>query len=154
MAYKYNFIITGNIVSESSVDAQKSLENSLKNLEFPTTVKAINLDQMFDYEDNPVKIELAPLTQEQIIKSFTNLIQNFMDSKAQELNYDSIFTAITYENDSNTKFAKEAEAFKKWRSQVWTICYAVLDEVLMGQREVPTKEELISLLPEVVIEYE
>ena len=52
------------------------------------------------------------------------------------------------------KFAKEAEAFKAWRSQVWTICYAVLDDVLAGNRTMPTKEELIAELPELVIVYD
>lgn len=82
------------------------------------------------------------------------MIQDYMDSKAQELNYDSVFTAITYENDSNKKFAQEAKAFKAWRSQIWTTCYAVLDEVLAGTRTIPTKEELLALMPKLVIDYE
>ena len=134
MAYKYNVIIQGIIVDDDSLSAQKNIEAQLKSMDVPFTVKSVNLEQIFGYDDKPVEVETAP--------------------KAQELNYDSIFTAITYENDTNVKFAKEAEAFKAWRSQVWTICYAVLDEVLAGTRSTPTKEELLALLPELVINYE
>lgn len=154
MAYKYNVIIQGIIVDEDSLSAQKNIEAQLKAMNVPFTVKSVNLEQVFGYDDKPVEVELAPQTQEQIVKGFVEAVQNFMDSKAQELNYDSIFTAITYENDTNIKFAKEAEAFKAWRSKVWTTCYAVLDEVLAGTRAIPTKEELLALLPELVINYE
>ncbi len=154
MAYKYNVIIQGIIVDEDSLSAQKNIEAQLKAMNVPFTVKSVNLEQVFGYDDKPVEVETAPKTQEQIIKSFVTVVQDFMDSKAQELNYDSIFTAITYENDTNIKFAKEAEAFKAWRSKVWTTCYAVLDEVLAGTRAIPTKEELLALLPELVINYE
>lgn len=154
MAYKYNVIIQGIIVDEDSLSAQKNIEAQLKAMNVPFTVKSVNLEQVFGYDDKPVEVELAPQTQEQIVKGFVEAVQNFMDSKAQELNYDSIFTAITYENDTNVKFAKEAEAFKVWRSQVWTICYAVLDDVLAGNRTIPTKEELIAELPELVIVYD
>jgi hypothetical protein len=154
MAYKYNVIIQGIIVDEDSLSAQKNIEAQLKAMNVPFTVKSVNLEQVFGYDDKPVEVELAPQTQEQIVKGFVEAVQNFMDSKAQELNYDSIFTAITYENDTNVKFAKEAEAFKAWRSQVWTICYVVLDDVLAGNRTMPTKEELIAELPELVIVYD
>lgn len=154
MAYKYNVIIQGIIVDDDSLSAQKNIEAQLKSMNVPFTVKSVNLEQIFGYDDKPVEVETAPKTQEQIIKGFVTAVQDFMDSKAQELNYDSIFTAITYKNDTNVKFAKEAEAFKAWRSQVWTICYAVLDEVLAGSRTMPTKEELISELPELVIVYD
>ena len=154
MAYKYNVIIQGIIVDDDSLSAQKNIEAQLKAMDVPFTVKSVNLEQVFGYDDKPVEVEMAPKTQEQIIESFVRVVQDFMDSKAQELNYDSIFTAITYENDTNVKFAKEAEAFKAWRSKVWTTCYAVLDEVLAGSRNTPTKEELLALLPELVINYE
>lgn len=154
MAYKYNVIISGIITDESSIQAQRTLEEAFKQLEVPFTLKTVNLEQQFDWENKPIEVELAPQTNEQIIKSFTKMIQSYMDSKAQELNYDSVFTAITYENDSNKKFAQEAKAFKAWRSQIWTTCYAVLDEVLAGTRSIPTKEELLALMPELVIDYE
>lgn len=153
MAYKYNVTISGTITDNDSISAQKSLEQALNNLDSPFVLKTINLDQVF-LGNQPVEVEFSAKSNEQIIKKFQLEVQEYMDSKAQELNYDSIFTAITYENDSNSKFASEAKAFKAWRSNVWTTCYAILDECLSGTREVPTKEELISLLPELVISYE
>lgn len=94
-----------------------------------------------------------PPTPEEIQKSLTDAVQALLNSEAKKLRYDDIFTAISYEGDANPKFAAEAAAFKAWRSVVWTLCYQILDDVIAGKRPVPTAEQLISELPEFVIEY-
>lgn len=92
-------------------------------------------------------------TPDEIQKSLTDAVQALLNSEAQKLRYDDIFTAISYEGDANSKFAAEAAAFKLWRSSVWTLCYQILDDVIAGKRPVPTAEQLIAELPELVIEY-
>ncbi|WP_251569572.1 hypothetical protein [Parasutterella muris] len=154
MAYKYNVMINAVITDEDSISAQKSIEQAFKTLGTPYVLKTINLDQVFGYDEKPLEVNLPAQTPEQIIQRLTIEVQKVMDEEAKKLNYDSIFTAITYENDTNPKFAAEAKAFKEWRSQIWTTCYAVLDEVLSGKRDIPTHEELIALLPELVISYD
>ena len=90
---------------------------------------------------------------EQIQQNFTNLIQNFLDSKAQELNYDSCLSVCSYVDTGVAKFDAEGKAFRSWRSAVWAKGYEILARVQSGQREIPTEEELFAELPELVIEY-
>src|SRR5690606_23141997 len=74
--------------------------------------------------------------------------QNHMDEAARAHRYDDIKTACTYaEEPAVPKFQAEGRAFRAWRSLVWAACYAILDEVQAGEREIPTDAELIAELP-------
>lgn len=82
---------------------------------------------------------------------FTTFVQNYMDSKVKERNYDSVHTCIgTYIDSPVKKFADEAKAVKDWVSYVWEKCYSIIDEVKAGERDLPTEESLIEELPELV----
>jgi hypothetical protein len=69
---------------------------------------------------------------------FSDLIQKRLDDFAQTRNYSSILTAVSYENDSNPKFAREAADAKRLRSETWTTAYIILAEVEAGTRPVPS----------------
>ncbi len=86
-------------------------------------------------------------TEEEIQKELINAVQEYMDSKVQTRNYDSIFTACSYANSTDTIFAKEAKACIEWRDNVWRTCYNILAEYKQGKRKIPTREELIKELP-------
>lgn len=92
-------------------------------------------------------------TTEDIVDEYKEAIQVFMDAEATKLGYDNVFTAISYENDDNPKFATEAAAFKKWRSAVWTYGLGELNKALEGEIEIPSIEEFIDSLPTLQIEY-
>lgn len=87
-------------------------------------------------------------------KHYTDLIQRLLDTEAQKLGYDNCNSVCTYVDTGVAKFDAEGVAFRKWRSAVWAKGYALLAEVQAGTRPVPTEEELVELLPELVIEYE
>lgn len=89
----------------------------------------------------------------QIQKQLTDAVQHVLDSKAQELNYDSCLSVCSYVNTGVQKFDDEGESFRKWRSAVWAKGYEILAEVQAGEREIPTEEELIAELPQLVITY-
>lgn len=89
----------------------------------------------------------------QIQKQLTDTVQRVLDNKAQELNYDSCLSVCSYIDTGVQKFDDEGNAFRAWRSQVWAKGYEILAEVQEGKREIPTEEELIAELPELVIEY-
>lgn len=96
----------------------------------------------------------APEKPTEIIQQeFSNAIQTFLDSKAQELNYDSCLSVCSYVDTGVQKFDDESRAFRQWRSAVWNKAYEILDLVKSGEMAIPSQEELISLLPELVIEY-
>lgn len=93
------------------------------------------------------------LLEARIQKQLTDAVQRVLDNKAQELNYDSCLSVCSYIDTGVPKFDAEGKAFRAWRSAVWAKGYEILAEVQAGQREIPTEEELLAELPELVIEY-
>lgn len=88
----------------------------------------------------------APGTQAMLTKA----VQDYMDATAQTRGYDGIATACTYATSTDTTFAAEGTACVAWRDKVWRYCYNALAEVLAGKRNIPTAEELVAELPELV----
>lgn len=100
---------------------------------------------------------LANMTQaekEKMIQNqLTQAVQNALDAKAQELKYDSCLSVCSYVDTGVQKFDDEGRAFRAWRSAVWAKGYEILAQVQAGVREIPTEEELLEMLPELVITY-
>ena len=87
-------------------------------------------------------------TVDEIQKQLTDGVQNWMDTKVRERNYDNVHTCVgTYLYSPVDKFRTEAEHVKDWVSYVWAKCYEILAQVKNGEREIPTLEEVINELP-------
>lgn len=93
----------------------------------------------WELRDNPTPAEIQA--------ELTKAVQAYMDAKVQERGYDGILSACSYVNTGIERFDNEGAACRAWRSDVWDKCYAMLAEVQVGTRAVPTVEELISELP-------
>lgn len=106
---------------------------------------------MIDWTKLITKKQKDQEKREQTISFLTNIVQNILDRKARELNYDNILSLCSYFGSRNIKFKTEAEAGIIWRDLVWEKCYQILYEVDNGLREIPTEEELISELPKFVL---
>ena len=101
----------------------------------------------YEVVEIPVHVETA----EEIQKRLTDGVQNWMDTKVQERNYDNVHTCVgTYLYSPIEKFRLEAEAVRDWVSYVWEKCYEILAQVEVGERDIPTLEEVISELPVLV----
>lgn len=98
------------------------------------------------------KHPFPPPSPEEIEAAKVAIVQNYMDDAARAYRYDDIKTAVTYADEPAVpKFQAEGQAFRAWRSLVWAKCYEILDEVNDGKRPIPTDDELIGELPELVI---
>lgn len=97
----------------------------------------------------PTQEEINAQTQARL----TLAIQHHLDTKAQELNYDSCLSVCSYVDTGVAKFDAEGKAFRAWRSAVWNKGYEILNACLAGEREVPTEAELIAELPELSVDY-
>ena len=93
------------------------------------------------------------LYREKIQKELSDVAQIYLDVTAQKYGYDHCNSACTYVNTGVAKFDAEGEAFRKWRSAVWNKCYEILDEVIAGERDIPTKEILLAELPRLEVIY-
>ena len=85
---------------------------------------------------------------ERRFKDIQNAVQNLLDSKAKEKNYDNGFAIASYALSTNDTFRSEAGRFIAWRDAVWGKCYQILDAYKAGEIEMPSVENVIAVLPE------
>lgn len=83
-----------------------------------------------------------------IQEALTKAVQEYMDATVQTRGYDNINSACSYSTSTDAAFLAEAQACVAWRDKVWRYCYNALAQVLAGQRDIPTADQLISELPE------
>jgi len=88
--------------------------------------------------------------EQQLIANVTAAVQNKLDTEARTRNYDGILSACTYATSTNLKFKAEADACVAWRDAVWDKCYDILTDVKNNVIPVPTAEEVIAQLPQIV----
>ena len=106
--------------------------------------------QVIDWDSDGYPFLAAPrqLTVEQVTAALTASVQSHMDSQARACGYDDIKSAVTYADEPAVpKFQAEGLVFLEWRSLCWAHCYAAMAAVHLGERAIPTAEELIAELP-------
>ena len=98
-----------------------------------------------------------PKSPAEIKKMLIAAVQNHLDNKAAEKGYGDektspIVSACSYAAVPN-EFQTEAVIFLQWRSAVWAKCYQIMGEVeaTPPTRDIPTVEELILELPQLVL---
>ena len=84
---------------------------------------------------------------DKVQRELTAMVQEYMDKAVMARGYDGILSACSYVDTGVEKFDTEGAKCREWRSAVWAKCYEVLDDVLQGNRAVPTAEELLAMLP-------
>lgn len=77
-------------------------------------------------------------------------VNDYMDQKAAERRYKSIGSAVSFLSSSNTKYAAEAAACNAFRTACWEKCDQIELEVLQGLRPIPTPEEVVAELPDLI----
>lgn len=93
----------------------------------------------------------TPPTQEEIVRRRIDEIkvkvQNVLDAKAHELEYDDGFTLATYATSTKERYRNQAIQFIAWRDNVWDKCYEILNAFQSGEIEMPTVEYVLERLP-------
>ena len=87
--------------------------------------------ELFQQDQNPYKFAL----------------QNFIDSKANEKEYESGVSCISYLNSTNSTWASEASQFNAWRDSVFAYAYDYLAKAQNGQISNPTIINFLSGIP-------
>jgi hypothetical protein len=77
-------------------------------------------------------------------------MQNYMNGKAAERNYDSIQSAALRAAYPGP-YHDEGVAYGTWMDTCWQHCYTVLADVQAGRRAIPTTDQLIAELPTLVL---
>lgn len=103
-----------------------------------------------DPEGNPIWVDSITRTGYTLLQQVANLkswVQALLDSTAQLYGYDSILSAVSYAGDPVPAIAAEGDAFKAWRSQVWSTVNPTINTVLNGTTVVPLKSVFVATLP-------
>jgi len=76
-------------------------------------------------------------------QEYAAAVQMHMDSAAQSLGYDNIYTAVSYAEEAEVpQYLADGRLFRRWRSKVWAKVFA-----LQAAEATGTVEELIAALP-------
>ena len=90
-------------------------------------------------------------TQEELVRQRIDEIkvrvQNVLDAKAHEQEYDDGFTLATYATSTNERYRNQANQFIAWRDNIWDKCYEILNAFKAGEIEMPTIEYVLERLP-------
>ena len=140
------------IHNEITYDSLQEVKQLMPNVSFPQETSAddllsvgvtpIEVEDVVVEEEEP--IEYVPTT-EDIINGYTQTVQSYLDTTAQERGYDNILSLCTYVNSDVDKFKIEGKAGVNFRDSVWAKCYKILAEVQAGTRDIPT--DIIAELP-------
>jgi len=106
---------------------------------------------------------LTQAQQEEKLKSDVKIaIQNMLDTKAKEYEYDNILSVASYksptplENPLEEKFRLQGNAFYDWRSSCWSTSIAYMieveDAIALAKDKgeaytLPTVEDVLALMP-------
>lgn len=77
-------------------------------------------------------------------------VKNYMDQKAAERKYDSIGSACSYKDSTVARYRLEAIAATEFRDNCWLKCEEILTAVEAGSRPIPTPEEVVAELPNLI----
>ena len=112
-------------------------------------IEECDFAEMYDGKIYVSKEELDNIKKTDLMKTYENAVQEYLDKKAQERGYDNTYTCLSYLFSTDETWRTESNSFNEWRDKVWKKCHEILGFVISGQREIPTIEELISQLPEI-----
>ena len=102
------------------------------------------------WRERPMTQAEMTVQQAAIVATLTDAVQQHLDSKAREKNYDDIVSACSYAAVPND-FQAESQAYLTWRAACWKKCYQIMAEVQAQSRAIPTKAELLAELPLLVL---
>jgi hypothetical protein len=122
------------------------------------TIESDNLTNAISFfhshNDGLVAVEYNPLLDSTLIfglkEQVVTTIQTLLDNTARSRGYDDIVSLCTYANSTIPKFKAEGQAGVDWRDACWAKCYQIMSEVQGGTRSIPTPEEILSELPNII----
>lgn len=122
----------------------------------PYTFKSDEIDESYDAEIRvyletiTINTYIEPVSPSLTIKIIKQAVQNHLDIKAQELDYDNINTIAKFIGYDNP-YRIESESLGLWSANVWTYIESELKKVQDELRELPTSVEAAILeLPDYI----
>jgi hypothetical protein len=91
---------------------------------------------------------------EQLVTSLENAIDKHVDDVAKAKGYGTVSMSptaacISYAGYPNV-YQNEAIAFSQWKADIWPLIHQIYADVENGIRPIPSAEEILSEIPEMV----
>ena len=101
-----------------------------------------------DAQGAPAWVKVAPAAQgEANAKLLTAWVNTRLDEVAVQYGYDNILSAVSYAGDPHPVYAADGDAFKAWRSAVWSAATAAIAAAKGGTAPMPTRAAFVAVLP-------
>lgn len=84
---------------------------------------------------------------DEVLREYQDALQNFLDKKASEKQYNSALSIATYVSSTNPQWKTEADAFIVWRDEVFVYALGVLNAVEQGGAR-PSIDDFLAGLPQ------
>lgn len=81
------------------------------------------------------------------IAEIKSAVQNILDLKAKEKDYDTAVYLASYATSTDNEFREQAIRFVAWRDHCWRKCYEILGLFQSGDIPMPTVGEVLRQLP-------
>lgn len=86
------------------------------------------------------------LSAQEILAKYDQKLMDYFDAKAKEKNYDNRITCSLRAGYPGP-FQVEGLAFAQWMDACNAYCYAVMQDIQKGSRDIPSFEQLASEFP-------
>lgn len=98
-------------------------------------------------ENVEADIANPPVDLAAIQRAYDLATERLLNERAGSWGYESMARATTYAQSTNPQWAAEAAALIAHRDAVWLAAYAILADVLAGNRPVPALADYLAELP-------
>lgn len=130
------------------------LKNFKKGLWSDNMVKTLVMKGKITYDDYMdivgVDMDTTGVDAEKVLST---AVKCYTDKKAAEYGYDDCQSVCSYINTGVQKFDDEGESFRVWRSAVWLLFDETISSCKREGKPFPTVQELLGMLPELVVTY-
>lgn len=102
----------------------------------------------------PLPMESPPpaqMTTPEVIEQYRQAIQDFLNVKAAERDYDNIQTAALRAALPNSPFHAEGVAYGEWMDACWAVGISVMNSAVANEIPTPTIPQLLAMMPELVL---
>lgn len=134
-------------IEDQSIITEKELRDLNPRTLFPATILNSHVNPL-GYETYYPTDETVE-TPEQTIANLTRVLDNHLDNVAKERLYNDRFTCALRAGYPGP-FQEEALAFAQWMDECNFTGYSIIAQCKAGTRDIPTAEELIDAMPEMV----
>jgi hypothetical protein len=109
-----------------------------------------NLEQYIETNFDALMLKAKQAEKQSLMLHFEQLLDNHINIIAQAKGYDNRITASLRAAATDSPWYAEGVAFVTWMDSCYAQCYVIQAEIESGQRTIPTDDEFLAEMPEMV----